>query len=188
MPILRPCLILFVVLTLLTGVVYPLVITGVAQAAFPDQADGSLLRDGEHIVGSRLIGQASGDPGLFWSRPSAVKWDATGSGGANLAPVTDPQRTAWADQAKALRASGVTGTLPADLVTASGSGLDPHLSPAALTAQVPRVAAARNLPAARLAALIAAHTERPQLGLLGATRVNVLELNRDLATMTNGGR
>jgi K+-transporting ATPase ATPase C chain len=188
MPILRPCLILFAVLALLTGVVYPLVITGVAQAAFPDQANGSLLRDGDRIVGSRLIAQAGGDPGLFRPRPSAVAWNAGGSGGANLAPVVPPQRQAWAAQAAELRAEGLAGTLPADLVTASGSGLDPHLSPAALLAQVPRVAAARNLPPERLQALIAEHTQPPQLGLLGAARVNVLELNHALATMPGGGR
>ena len=188
MPILRPCLVLMLLLALLTGVLYPLGVTLVARLAFPDAAAGSLLREHGALVGSRLIGQPADGAGWFWPRPSAVAWNAANSGGGNLAPVVAPQAKAWADQAAALRAAGMTGTLPADLVTASGSGLDPHLSPAALRAQVARVAAARGLPAARLEALIAGLTEPPQLGLLGAERVNVLELNLALARLAAGDR
>lgn len=188
MPILRPCLVLFSCLVLLTGVAYPLVITGLAQLLFPDQADGSLIRDGGRITGSRLIAQPVTAQDLFWPRPSAMAWNASGSGGANLAPVSAPQRKIWSDQVQALRAAGVTGTLPADLVTASGSGLDPHLSPAAVLAQVPRVAAARGMVEGPLRELIAARTEAPQCGLLGAARVNVLELNRALVKITSGAR
>jgi K+-transporting ATPase ATPase C chain len=188
MPLIRPCLVLFTVLTVLTGVVYPLAITSLAQVAFPDQAQGSLIRDGGRIVGSRLIGQAVSDPGLFWSRPSATTWDAANSGGANRAPVTGPQRTAWQDQAATWRASGITGILPADLVTASGSGLDPHLSPEAVSAQIIRIGMVRKITQDRLRALISEHTEPPLLGILGAARVNVLELNRDLMTLAGGAR
>lgn len=186
MPLIRPCLVLFTIFAVLTGVAYPLAITGLARLAFPDQAQGSLIRDGGRVVGSRLIGQPVSDPGLFWPRPSATKWDAANSGGANLAPVTEPQRKAWKDQAAIWRASGISGTLPADLVTASGSGMDPHLSPEALLVQVPRVALARKLAPERLRELITAHVEPPQLGFLGAARVNVLELNRELTTLANG--
>ena len=188
MPLLRPCLVLFFGLTVLTGVLYPLVITGLAQVAFPAQAEGSLLRDGERIVGSRLIAQACSDPALFWPRPSAVAWNAAGSGGANLAPVTGPQHDAWRTQATALRAAGISGPLPADLVTASASGLDPHLSPEAVRVQVARVATARRVSANALQALVERHTEPPLWGLVGAARVNVLELNQALLTMASGGR
>lgn len=184
---LRPCLVLFALLTLLTGVVYPLVITAAARLAFPFQAQGSLVRDGDRIVGSRLIGQPAGDPGLFWPRPSAVDGNAAGSGGANLAPVTEPQRQAWAGRAAALRAAGLAGTLPADLVTASGSGLDPHLSPEAALLQASRIASARGLPLEQVRALVSSRVEPSQFGLLGAARVNVLELNRALLTMPRGG-
>lgn len=188
MPILRPCLVLFACFAVLCGVAYPLAITVVAQVAFPAQADGSLLRDGERIVGSRLIAQPCSDPGLFWPRPSAVAWNAAGSGGANLAPVTAPQRDAWQAQAATMRAVGIDGTLPADLVTASGSGLDPHLSPAAIRAQIPRVAMARGLPTDTVQRLVDRLTEPPLWGVVGAVRVNVLELNRELLTMPRGGR
>ena len=188
MPIIRPCLILFACLAVLCGVVYPLTITVVAQVAFPDQAGGSLLRDGERVAGSRLIAQPCSDPGLFWPRPSAVGWNAAGSGGTNLAPVTPPQRDAWQAQVSTLRAAGIGGTLPADLITASGSGLDPHLSPAGIQAQIPRVAAARGLPIDAVQGLADRLTEPPLWGVVGAARVNVLELNRALLTMTSGGR
>jgi K+-transporting ATPase ATPase C chain len=187
MPILRPCLILMAVFTVLTGMLYPLLVTIAAQVAFPDQATGSLVLDRGRIVGSRLIGQAANGPGWFWPRPSAVNWNAAGSGGANLAPVTLPQRQARADRAATLRTSGIQGTLPADLVTASGSGLDPHLSPEAALIQVPRIAAAHGLDPGRLRRLVAERTEPPQFGLLGAKRVNVLELNRALVILASGG-
>jgi K+-transporting ATPase ATPase C chain len=187
MPIFRPCLVLFACLALISGVVYPLVITLVAQVAFPVQAEGSLVRQDGRIVGSRLIAQPCRDPGLFWPRPSAVAWNAAGSGGANLAPVSAPQCDAWRAQAATLRTAGIGGILPADLVTASGSGLDPHLSPAAIRAQIPRVAAARGLPVAAVHALADRFTEPPWWGVVGAARVNVLELNQALLTMAGGG-
>lgn len=188
MPLLRPCLVLMAVFTLLTGIAYPLLVTGAAQLVFPDQANGSLVVEHGQVVGSHLIGQPSDGPGWFWSRPSAVAYNAAGSGGANLAPVTEPQRQAWSDRAVALRASGIKGTLPSDAVTASGSGLDPHLSPESALLQVPRIAAARGLDAERLQRLVTERTESPQLGLLGAPRVSVLELNLALTRMSAGDR
>ena len=187
MPLIRPCLVLFACLALLCGVLYPVAMTAVAQVAFPVQANGSLLREGERLIGSRLIAQPCSDPGLFWPRPSAVAWNAAGSGGANLAPVTAAQRDAWLAQAGSLRAAGIFGTLPADLITASGSGLDPHLSPAAIRVQIPRVAIARDLPIAVVQALVDRLTEPPLWGVVGAARVNVLELNRALLTMPRRG-
>ncbi|GDY12484.1 potassium-transporting ATPase KdpC subunit [Planctomycetota bacterium] len=183
----RPCLILMLFFTVLTGVVYPVVVTVAAQTVFPDQANGSLIRDRGVIIGSQLIAQPAGDANWFQPRPSAVNWNAAASGASNLAPVAAPQREAWAESAKKLRASGVTGTLPADLVTASGSGLDPDLSPAGALAQVARIATARHLPEATVRALVERSVRPPQLGVLGAARVNVLELNRALTTLAGGG-
>lgn len=188
MPLLRPCLVLMAVFTLLTGLAYPLLVTGAAQLAFPDQAAGSLVVEQDRVIGSRLIGQPSDGAGWFSPRPSAAAWNAAGSGGANLAPVTEPQRQAWSERAAALRSSGIQGSLPADLVTASGSGLDPHLSPEGAALQIPRIAATRGLDPDRLRRLVAERTEGPQLGLLGAPRVSVLELNRALARMAVGER
>ncbi len=188
MPLLRPCLVLMAVCTLLTGLVYPLLVTAAAQLLFPDQADGSLVVEHGQVIGSRLIGQPAEGAGWFWPRPSAVAWNAAGSGGANLVPVTAPQRQAWSERAAILRTSGVTGTLPSDLVTASGSGLDPHLSPEGAMLQVPRIAAARGLDPERLRRLVAEHSEAPQFGLLGAPRVTVLELNRAVERMSAGER
>ncbi len=182
----RPCIVLMVVLTFITGVIYPLVITAVAQIAFPRQAAGSLVEEDGRIIGSTLIAQASDGPGWFWPRPSACGWNASASSGANLAPVTPPQLKAWQDRATVLRSAGLTGTLPADLVTSSGSGLDPHLSPAAALAQVPRIAAARRMDPQRVEALVMGLEEGPDLGLLGAPRVSVLALNRALRTLPGG--
>lgn len=188
MPLLRPCLVLMAVFTVLSGLAYPLLVTGVGQLVFPDQANGSLVVEDGQIVGSRLIAQPADGPGWFWPRPSAVAWNAIGSGGSNLAPVTGSQRQTWADRAAVLRASGMPGTLPADLVTASGSGLDPHLSPESVARQIPRIAAARGLDAERLQRLVTELTESPQFGLLGAPRVSVLELNHALMKMSAGER
>jgi K+-transporting ATPase ATPase C chain len=175
----RPALVLLALLTLLTGIAYPLAVTGIGQAAFPAQANGSLIRDGERIIGSALIGQSFSAPGYFWPRPSAAGagYDASASSGSNLGPTSAAlvERTT-ADVAR-LREAGVTGPVPADLATASGSGLDPHISPAAAAAQVARVAAARGLSEAQVAALIGQHTTQPLLGLFGAPAVNVLTLN-----------
>lgn len=184
--LLRPCVVLMVVLTLITGVLYPLVVTVVAQTAFPRQAAGSLVEEDGHVIGSTLIGQASDGPGWFWPRPSACAWNASASSGANLAPVTPPQLQAWRERATVLRSAGLTGTLPADLVTSSGSGLDPHLSPAAALAQVPRIAAARHVDPQRVQTVVERLVEGPDLGLLGAPRVSVLALNRALRTLPSG--
>lgn len=187
-PILRPCLVLMAVASLGLGLGYPLLITLAAQASFPVQANGSLItRDGV-VVGSTLIAQPASSAGWFWSRPSAVDWNAAGSGGTNLAPVSPVQREIWTQQAARWRASGIKGTLPADLVTASGSGLDPDLSPAAVRLQIPRVAAARGLDPGLVAVLVESHVRGPQLGLLGTERVNVLELNLALASVRGWGR
>ena len=188
MLLLRPCLVLMAVFTVLTGLVYPMLVTGAAQLAFPIQANGSLVLEHDQVVGSQLIGQPSAGPGWFWPRPSAVAWNAAGSGGANLAPVTAPQRQAWSERSAALRTSGINGTLPGDLVTASASGLDPHLAPESVLIQIPRVAAERGLDPERLHRLVAEMTEPPQLGIFGAPRVTVLELNRALARMVAGDR
>lgn len=179
---LRPAIGLFVVLSVLTGLLYPLALTGVAQVVFPHQAGGSLIeRDGKPI-GSELIGQNFSDPKYFWGRLSATSPmpnNGAGSGGSNLA-ATNP---ALIDQTKgridALRAAdtGFTGPVPSDLATASGSGLDPDVRPQSALAQVARVARARGLDEARVRALVVDHTQWPLLGLIGEPRVNVLQLN-----------
>lgn len=183
--ILRPALALFAALTLVCGVLYPLLVTGVAQTAFPAQANGSLVeRDGQ-VAGSRLIGQPFSAPGYFWGRPSATAPMANnggGSGGSNQGPLNPALQSAVNGRVAALRAldPGNTAPVPVDLVTASGSGLDPEISVAAARYQAARVARARQLPAERVAALVERHTERPFLGLFGEMRVNVLALNMAL--------
>jgi K+-transporting ATPase ATPase C chain len=185
---LRPAFGLFIALTLLTGLAYPLLMTGIAQAVLPAQAGGSLIeRDGK-LVGSRLIGQNFSDPKYFWGRLSATSPmpnNGAGSGGSNLAS-TNP---ALIDQAKgridALRSAQppFNGPVPADLATASGSGLDPDIRAESALAQVARVARARGLDEARVRVLVGDHTEAPLLGLIGERRVNVLELNLALDTI-----
>ena len=183
--ILRPALVLFAVLTALTGVAYPLVVTGIGQAAFPEQAAGSLiLRDGKP-VGSTLIGQNFSDPKYVWGRPSATgpyPNNATASSGSNQGPLNPALVDAVKGRIEALRAAdpGNTSQVPVDLVTASGSGLDPHISVAAAQYQAARVAKARGLPAAQVQQLIEKHTEGRLLGFLGEPRVNVLQLNLSL--------
>lgn len=178
----RPAVTLFVVLSLITGLLYPLAVTGVAQTAFPHQANGSLItRDGK-AVGSELIGQSFTQPGHFWGRPSAtapMPYNAAASGGSNLGPTNPALTEAVKARTEALRAAdpGNTRPVPVDLVTASASGLDPHISPAAAAYQAERVARARSLPVAQVQALVLQHTDTPWLGLLGAPRVNVLALN-----------
>lgn len=176
---------LLLVFTLLTGVVYPLVVTGIAQSAMPHQANGSLIRVGERVVGSELIGQAYSDPGHFWGRPSATGPTPNNGGassGSNLGPSNPALHEAVAARVAALRAAdpGNTAAIPVDLVTASGSGLDPHVSPAAARYQVGRVARARGIAEAEARDLIARCTEARTLGLLGEPRVNVLRLNLEL--------
>jgi K+-transporting ATPase ATPase C chain len=179
---LRPALLIFLLLTLLTGVVYPLLVTVIARAAFPHQAGGSIVtRDGQP-VGSELIGQPFADPQYFWSRPSAtspVPYNAAASTGSNLGPTNPAQLDAVQARVAAIRRADPdqNGPIPADLVTASASGLDPHISPAAAEYQVSRVAQARQLPADEVRRLVAAHTTGRTLGVLGEPRVNVLLLN-----------
>jgi K+-transporting ATPase ATPase C chain len=179
---LRPALLLLLLFTLVTGLLYPLLATGVAQAALPYQANGSLItRDGQPI-GSALIGQPFTDPRYFWGRPSAtgpVPYNAAASGGSNLGPTNSALIEAVAARVDALRAADPANNapIPVDLVTASASGLDPHISLAAARYQVNRVAQARGLPPERVLALVEQHTEGRQFGLLGEPRVNVLTLN-----------
>jgi K+-transporting ATPase ATPase C chain len=176
-------LIIAVLMTLVTtvilGVIYPLVVTGLAQTLFPDEANGQLIeRDGK-VVGSRLIGQGFSSPGYFRSRPSAtaVPYDAANSGGSQYGPTNKKLIDAVKSNVEAARKENPDVPVPVDLVTTSASGFDPHLSPAAADFQVPRVARERGMPEADLRALVAAHTEGRQLGFLGEARVNVLELN-----------
>ena len=190
--LLRPAVLLFLFLSVLTGLAYPLAITGLAQVLFPRQAGGSLLFDGEAIVGSELIGQPFSDPGYFWSRPSATAshpYNAASSAGSNLGPTNPAWVDSVRDRIEALRAAdpGLQGPVPADLVTASASGLDPHVSPAAALCQVPRVARARRLPEERVRALVHELIEDRTLGLLGEPRVNVLRLNLALDRLFGRG-
>jgi K+-transporting ATPase ATPase C chain len=179
---LRPVLVLFVLLSLLTGIVYPFAVTGLARVAFPKQAAGSLVeRDGK-VVGSRLIGQSFADPKYFWSRPSATSPmpdNATSSGGSNLGPSNPALVDAVKGRVAALRAAdpGNAAPVPVDLVTASASGLDPEISVAAADYQAARVARTRGLPVERVRGLVRERTQAQMLGFLGEARVNVLELN-----------
>lgn len=177
---LRPALMMLALLTILTGVVYPLIVTGIAQLAFPRQANGSLVRAGESVVGSALLGQANADPADFQPRPSATGYGTLPSGGSNLAPTSADLAAAVRQRAADFRAANglaADAAVPTEMLFASGSGLDPHVSPDAARLQVARVAAARGLDEAAVAALVEAHVEGPQLGLLGQPRVNVLLLN-----------
>lgn len=181
----RPALVLFAALSLVTGLAYPLAVTGVAQTALPAQANGSLIQRGGQVIGSRLIGQPFSDPAHFWGRPSATSPmpnNAANSGGSNLGPSNPALVEAVKARIAALKAAdpSQTAAVPVDLVTASASGLDPHISRAAADYQLPRIARLRGLPEGALRALVEAHTERPWLGFLGEPRVNVLQLNLDL--------
>ena len=180
--LLRPALTLFVLLSAITGIVYPLAVTGIAKVLFPAQAEGSLIVENGKPVGSRLIGQNFTDPKYFWGRPSAtgpMPYNAGASSGSNQGPLNPALKDAVKARIDALKASdpSQTAPIPEDLVTASGSGLDPQISPAAARWQAPRVARVRGLSEAEVSRLIDAHTEGRQLGLLGAPRVNVLALN-----------
>jgi K+-transporting ATPase ATPase C chain len=184
---LRSAIVALLALTLVTGVAYPLIVTGIAKVAFAKQASGSLIsRDGV-VIGSTLIGQSFSDPKYFWGRLSAtvdanakaLPYNAGASGGSNLGPLNPALAEAAKARAEALRAADPTNTapIPIDLVTASASGLDPHVSPAAALYQVGRVARTRGLDEARVRALVTTHTEPGTFGVLGEARVNVLALN-----------
>jgi K+-transporting ATPase ATPase C chain len=172
-------------MTLLTGLAYPIAVTGIAAGLFPDEARGSLLRRGGEVVGSKLIGQPFSGERYFWGRPSAtgpVPYNAAISSGANTGPTNPALAERLATLVESMRAAHPTrtGPVPVDLVTMSASGLDPHITPAAAEYQVDRVAAARGIPVERVRELVAKNTEGRQLGFLGEPRVNVLALNLDL--------
>jgi K+-transporting ATPase ATPase C chain len=180
--LIRPAIVLFLIMTVLTGIVYPFAVTGIAQVLFHDQAAGSLvLRDGKPI-GSRLIGQSFSEPKYFWSRPSATApqpYNAIASSGSNLGPLNPALTDAVKSRIDALKAADPTNTLPipVDLVTASASGLDPEISIAAANYQAARVARTRGLDPAAVQSLIASHSRGSLFGLVGEPRINVLELN-----------
>lgn len=183
--LLRPALLLFVLLSGITGLAYPLLVTGLGQVAFPRQASGSLVYENGRLVGSALIGQNFTEARYFWGRPSATApqpYNGIASGGSNLGPLNPALTEGVKARKQALLAADPANPLaiPVELVTASGSGLDPHLSVAAATYQIDRVARARHLPPATVAVLVKAHTEGRQWGFLGEPRVNVLALNRAL--------
>jgi K+-transporting ATPase ATPase C chain len=175
----RPALVLLALFTLLTGIAYPLAVTGIGQTVLPNQANGSLIKVDGKVVGSSLIGQSFTGPNYFWPRPSAAGngYDGAASSGSNLGPTSQALIDRTQAHVGVLRQSGISGPIPADLATASASGLDPHISPQAAGAQVARIAASRGMSAQQVEALVAAHTDQPSLGVLGAPAVNVLTLN-----------
>ena len=176
---LRPAFFMLLIFTVITGVIYPLVVTGIAQVVFPQQANGSLIVKDGKAVGSELIGQQFDDPSYFWGRPSAANYNAAASSGSNYGPLNPALRDMVQTRIDALKAADPDNTLPipVDLVTASGSGLDPHISVASALYQVHRVATARGLNEADVVALVNQYTEGRQFGFLGEPRVNVLLLN-----------
>jgi K+-transporting ATPase ATPase C chain len=180
----KPAILMFIAFTVICGGIYPAIVTGIAQAVFPQQANGSFITDkNNREIGSSLIGQPFSDPKYFWPRPSATldfAYNPAGSGGSNSGPTNPAYLETVADRVKSLRAAGLTGPVPADLVQASASGLDPHITPEAAKVQIARVAKARGMNEEELAKLIVGHTEDRQLGFLGEPRVNVLELNLKL--------
>ena len=175
----RPALFIFALLTIITGVLYPMMVTGIAEMAFPHQANGSLIEQDGVIIGSELIGQQFDEPKYFWGRPSAAGYDAAASSGSNYGPLNPALLDTVQARIDALKATDPDNTLPipVDLVTASASGLDPHISVASALYQVHRVATARGLDEAVVKSLIYKHTEQRQFGFLGEPRVNVLLLN-----------
>lgn len=187
----KPAVILLIALSILTGMIYPALVTGVARLAFPDEARGSVLESDGKVVGSRLIGQNFSDPKHFWGRPSATSpmpYNAAASSGSNQGPLSPALAAAVSERIAALKTSDPrqTAPIPVDLVTASASGLDPHISVAAALWQVPRIASARHLSEEAVKARVAARTEGRQWGFLGEPRVNVLRLNLDLDKAIDG--
>lgn len=178
--VIRPALVTTLFFTLLLGIAYPLAVTGVAQVAFPRQAEGSLIRQGGHVIGSELIGQNFAKAEYFHARPSAAGdkgYDASNSSGSNLGPMSDDLAKRVAGGVKDLTAENSTMPVPVDAVTTSGSGLDPHISPEFAAFQLARVAAARGVSVDQLAPIVAAHTEGRWLGIFGQPHVNVLLVN-----------
>lgn len=176
----RPALMVVLILSLLTGAIYPLVATGLAQLIFPFQANGSLVKVNGEVVGSALIGQDFSAPQYFWPRPSATGYSPMPSSGSNLGPISQMLAEQVQQRAQALRLANelsANANLPSDLLFTSGSGLDPHISPEAARLQIDRVAQARNLPFDQVAALVEQYIEPRQFGMLGEQRVNVLLLN-----------
>lgn len=184
----RAAIVALAIFSGLTGVVYPLVVTGIAAGIFPAQSRGSMIARGTTTVGSALVGQAFTKPGYLWGRPSAISvpYDAQGSSGSNLGPTNPKLDTLVRERIAALRASdsAATGPVPVELVTASGSGLDPHLSPAAALYQVRRIARARGLDSGAVARLVTTHIEPRSFGILGEPRVNVLRVNLSLDSLS----
>jgi len=185
----RPAIVMTILFTLLLGLAYPLAMTGVGQLAFPATANGSLVRRDGTVVGSALIGQGFTSDRFFWSRPSAAGagYDGMASSGSNLGPTSQKLKDRTAATIATLRATGIAGPLPADAATASGSGLDPDISPAYAKAQVARVAAARGLEEGRVMSLVEQHIDPPAFGFMGEARVNVLSLNLALDALAPAG-
>jgi K+-transporting ATPase ATPase C chain len=177
----RPAILLLIAFTVICGGIYPAVVTGIAQAVFPNQANGSLITDKKgNVTGSALIGQPFSDPKYFWPRPSATTdfgYNPAGSGGSNAGPTNPDYLKTVADRVNALRDSGISGQVPAELVQASASGLDPHIPPEAALLQVRRVATARGMGEEQVRAAVVRATEERQFGFLGEQRVNVLLVN-----------
>jgi K+-transporting ATPase ATPase C chain len=188
---LRPAIVMTVLFAILLGILYPLAMTGIGQAIFPSQANGSLIRD-QHgtVIGSTVVGQAFTSDRYFQTRPSAAGkgYDGLASAGSNLGPTAQALVDRVKPDIEKRRAEGATGALPADLVTASGSGLDPDLSPEAALAQISRIAQVRGMPDAQVRALVSANVDHPLLGFLGEDRVNVLALNQALDRAGARGR
>lgn len=184
----KPAILMVVVFTVICGVIYPAVVTGIASVAFPKKASGSFITDRRgREVGSALIGQPFSDPKYFWPRPSATSdfgYNPAASGGSNAGPTNPDYLKTVAERIRGLKEAGVTGDIPPDLVQASASGLDPHISPEAANVQLPRVARARGMSEEALTTVVAAHTEDRQFGFLGEVRVNLLALNLALDRLT----